>query len=556
MDSPLGLLPIHVVSDKEYKDVFHNIQDDQVREQLHKIDLSIKDVHADSPGGNVTIMMPDIAKSLCQEPSEQFWQKFQNWILMSKAVVLVSCSAHEALDEVSSGIWLGFARCVRKERLDIRIITLHLDVSSAMLPARLAMVLPTVLERVQKDNLATEEPSQEDEFMEKDGQIYVSRIIQEQAATDYVHHSRNRGAISTIPFNNTKDTLIGELGMPGLIESLRWRHEPSNSTLAPDDLKIELRAASVNFKDVLIAAGQLDGLTEMRNDCSGVVVEVGANMRDRFKPGDRVCALYSRSYTNYPVVHGDCCNIIPDALSWEEGAALPIVWTTVYYSLVDMGRLAKGESILIHSAAGAVGQAAILLAQHIGATIYITAGSEKKFDMLHEKYKIPRENMFSSRTPAFYNGVKGLTEGRGVDVVLNSLSGEMFRHSCNLVAPFGRFVEIGRKDLMDDASMPMGFLLKNITFSYVDMALIMDEQKPLARRLLRDVVGLAASGAIKSVSLSILPISSIETAFRQIQAGKHMGKIVLVVEKDQMVQVSHRPKRQDATCYTNLPTND
>jgi emericellamide synthase (highly reducing iterative type I polyketide synthase) len=130
-----------------------------------------------------------------------------------------------------------------------------------------------------------------------------------------------------------------------------------------------------------------------------------------------------------------------------------------------------------------------------------------------------------------------MTGGYGVDVVLNSLSGEMFRESCNLVAPFGRFVEIGRKDLMDDALMPMEFLLRNITFAYVDLTAVILDKKPLARRLLRDVAALADAGSIHPVTLTTMPISEIETAFRQIQAGKHTGKIILNVEDNQEVKV-------------------
>ncbi|KAL4928189.1 type I polyketide synthase [Aspergillus undulatus] len=226
--------------------------------------------------------------------------------------------------------------------------------------------------------------------------------------------------------------LVPFLGVPG-------------PALGPDD-------------DVLIAAGH------------GVVVE----------PGDRVCALYSRSYTNYPIVHGDCCQVIPDSLSFAEGASLPIVWATVYYGL-----------LLIHSAAGAVGQASIMLAQHLGAEVFATVGSDAKRDLLH-----------TNRTTAFHGGIMEYTGG-----------GEMFRESCNLLASFGRFVEIGRKDLMDDALMPMEYLLRNITFAY-----------PLARRLLRDVAALAEAGSIKP------------SAFRLIQAGKHTGKIILTVDENQEVK--------------------
>jgi emericellamide synthase (highly reducing iterative type I polyketide synthase) len=126
----------------------------------------------------------------------------------------------------------------------------------------------------------------------------------------------------------------------------------------------------------------------------------------------------------------------------------------------------------------------------------------------------------------------------GVDVILNSLSGDMFRESCNTIAPYGRFVEIGRKDFMENMLMPTKFLLKNITFAYVDLALLIEDNKPLVRRLLRDVINLMASGAVRPTSITTMPISDMEIAFRQIEAGKHIGKVILTVNDGQLAKVS------------------
>ncbi|KAL9107801.1 MAG: hypothetical protein Q9227_007316 [Pyrenula ochraceoflavens] len=313
---------------------------------------------------------------------------------------------------------------------------------------------------------------------------------------DYVHSSLGKLPPKEAPFINNR-VMTAELAVPGLLETIQWTDHPDmQRALDPVYIKLELRSASINFKDVLIASGQLEGITKMQNDCSGVVVEVGENMKDRFSPSDRVCAMYSRSYTNFPIVHGDCCHEIPDSVDFNKGASISIVWMTVYYSLMDNGKLQKGESILIHSAAGAVGQDAIPLAQHIGADIFATCGSDSKRDLLKQEFGIPEDHIFSSLAVAFYDKIKGLTGGRGVNVVLNSLSADIFRESCNLVAPFGRFVEIGRKDLMEDALMPMEFLLKNITFAYVDMALMIQVNKALAQRILHDVINLFDSGAV------------------------------------------------------------
>jgi len=518
--------------------------------------VSAKCITTPSPGEDIVVMLPEVARLLCDGLSADSWQGFKNWMLRARVVLLVDTSSHQ--NNLDTGMWTGFARVIRLEHPDIRIVTLDLDLERdteeedlPLVLEKLTQILPVLL-RSPTFDLGRHGKEVDNEFTVRDGQLFVPRV-QRREVSDYVRRcSQQTDAPEMAQFlsddHGQRRTLKAELGVQGLMETLRWKDDTEAPSLGPDDVRFELRAASINFKDVLIAAGQLEGITEMRNDCSGVVLEVGANMSERFRPGDRVCALYSRSYTNYPVVHGDCCQVVPDGMPFEEAAALPIVWATAYYSLFDMGRLNKGEKILIHSAAGAVGQAAIMLAQHLGAEVFATVGGtsgegNEKRELLQEKYGIPASHIFSSRTTAFRTGIERLTGGYGVDVVLNSLSGEMFRESCNLIAPFGRFVEIGRKDLMDDALMPMEFLLRNVTFAYVDLALIIDQNKPLARRLLQGVAELAAAGSIRPVVLTTMPISEIETAFRLIQAGKHTGKVILTVEQGQkvMVRLSNPP---------------
>jgi hypothetical protein len=179
-----------------------------------------------------------------------------------------------------------------------------------------------------------------------------------------------------------------------------------------------------------------------------------------------------------------------------------------------------------------------MLARHLGAEIFVTCGNEAKVELLNTEFNIPRDHIFSSRTTAFRDKIHAMTNGDGVDVVLNSLGGEMFRESCNTLAAHGRFVEIGRKDLMENALMPMEFLLNNITFAYVDFAHILATKTRLASQLLGDVMKLFASGAVQHVRQIKYPISEMAAAFRLIQAGKHTGKVVLTVEPDVKVQVS------------------
>lgn len=483
-------------------------------------------------GDKLSIILPEVCDRVAWDVDGQLWDSLKTRIIGSKAVMFVTRTAKGKQDR-PGGDWVhGFCRSIRQEHTSVRLISLEIESDLEDCMDSLATILnsPTA-------DFGLPNGEVELEFVEREGQLFVSRVRPEPSFESHVRRDLGQSRAEKGAFINNR-AMSAELAVPGVLDTIRWVDNPEISgALAPDDIRLQLCAASINFKDVLIASGQLEGITRMQNDCSGIVLDVGSNMTGRFKPGDRVCALYSQSYTNYPVVNGDCCHVIPEDMDLVAAASIPIVWTTVYYSLVYAARLKKGESILIHSAAGAVGQAAIMLARHLGADIFVTCGNDTKKELLVKEFGIAEDHVFSSRTTAFRNKIQSLTGGYGVDVVLNSLSGEMFRESCNSLAPFGRFVEIGRKDLMENALMPMEFLLNNITFSYVDLAHVIVTKKSLAQKLLHEVMDLFAARAVEPVKLTKFSISQIGEAFRLIQAGKHTGKVLLTVEPEQEVQV-------------------
>ena len=484
-------------------------------------------------GDKISVIMPDFCERVAWDMDGPLFDSLKLRVASSKVIIFVICTAKEK-EQRPSGDWIyGFCRSIRYEYASVRLVTLELE---GGLEASVE-ALSTILNSPTAD-LSKPLDEIELEYMERGGQLYVSRVRSDKSLDSYVSRDLGKSVPEEAPFLNNRP-MSCELGVPGVLDTIRWADNPEISgPVDPDCIRLQLCAASVNFKDVLVASGQLEGITQMRNDCSGIVLEVGANMTDKFKPGDRVCSLYSQSFTNYPMVHGLCCHVIPEDMDFAEAASVPLVWGTVYYCLVTVGRLQRGESILIHSAAGAVGQASIMLARHLGAEIFVTCGNDAKVELLNTEFNIPRDHIFSSRTTAFRDKIRAITNGHGVDVVLNSLGGEMFRESCNTLAAHGRFVEIGRKDLMENALMPMEFLLNNITFSYVDFAHILATKTRLASELLGDVMKLFTSGAVQHVRLTKYPISEMAAAFRLIQAGKHTGKVILTVEPEEKVQVS------------------
>jgi NADPH:quinone reductase-like Zn-dependent oxidoreductase len=238
-------------------------------------------------------------------------------------------------------------------------------------------------------------------------------------------------------------------------------------------------------------------------------------------------------------VHWSSVVHIPNDMTFETAASLPTQYVTAYLSLYDIARLQPGESVLIHSATGGVGQAAVMLAQRVGAEVFVTVGSDEKRQFVMEHYGIQPDHILFSRDTSFAGKIMEMTEGRGVDVVLNSLAGALLQESFNCLAPFGRFVELGKRDFELNNSLAMEAFTRAVTFSSVDI-ITLGERKPMqANRILKHVVKLVAAKEIDAVHpVTVYPLSDVEKAFRLMQAGKHMGKIVLSVTPETLVSVS------------------
>jgi NADPH:quinone reductase-like Zn-dependent oxidoreductase len=205
-------------------------------------------------------------------------------------------------------------------------------------------------------------------------------------------------------------------------------------------------------------------------------------------------------------------------------------------TLPGFAQLRPGETVLIHAGAGAVGQAYIQLAQSKSATIFTTAGSEEKRDFLHSKFGIPRDHIYSSRTRDFSSGIRSKTEGRGVDVVVNSLSGDLLHESWSLVAEFGRFVEIGKKDILANSHLGMRTFERNVSFFSLDLIAYLYRSPQRLRDCLAKVVELAEAKVIGPIQpIHEVPVSDIVSGLRALQSGQKMGKIVVVMGKDDKV---------------------
>ncbi|KAK7996565.1 hypothetical protein PG989_004605 [Apiospora arundinis] len=274
-----------------------------------------------------------------------------------------------------------------------------------------------------------------------------------------------------------------KIDRPGSLDSLQWVTRPERA-LVGNEVEIEVRAVGVNFRDVLETMGIIECADPERiatTEGSGVIRRIGPDVTE-FRMGDRVMALGYGFYSTTVISTDLLCAKLPDDIHWTHGASMPVVFLTAIQALLNIGRLERGQTVLIHSGCGGVGLAAIQIAQMIGAVIYTTVGSDTKASYLIETLGLPKSHIFNSRSPHFRDEILRETSGRGVDLALNSLSGDLLHATWHCVAKWGTMVEIGKVDLLGAGKLDMGVFLGYRSYSCFDLQQLITERPQKVRR--------------------------------------------------------------------------
>ncbi|EAQ86894.1 hypothetical protein CHGG_08147 [Chaetomium globosum CBS 148.51] len=493
--------------------------------------------------GKACISLVEADRPVLQQLTEHDFTFLKALLLGAQKVLWVGASPET---DPGSAIVTGLARVVRSEEPGLVFHTLQLDLPNEEAESSSSLVLR-----------AFHTPGGENEFRVNGGVIEVSRIVEDnELNADLLESlgvaSTDTSTVEQVPLENVGTPVKLSVRNAGLLDTLCFEADTLPDTpLGDDEVEIEVKATSLNFRDVMTALGQLP-TTELGFDAAGIVVR---STSARHAPGARVAVCRPGSHrtrvrrARAPLVH-----VLPDdddgdpalALSFADAATLPLAHGTAWYALVRLARARRGQSVLIHGAAGGVGQAALQVARWLGLEVYVTVGSEAKRRVVREVYGVGEDRIFSSRgdpRAGFRSGVMAATGGRGVDVVLNSLAGEALRESWYCVAPGGTFVEIGVRDIMDNARLEMKPFLEGATFTFFDLRRVMLDRPELMGEILEGVFGLLKEGAVKPVSpVKVFPAGEVESAFRLMQSGQHVGKIVLSFEDGQQMIPLWRPR--------------
>nr|CAI5827466.1 unnamed protein product [Callosobruchus analis] len=322
----------------------------------------------------------------------------------------------------------------------------------------------------------------------------------------------------------------------GDLASLRWIEGPLGHYKG-DDPKTELchvYYAPLNFRDIMLATGKLPP-DALPGDLAGQDCILGLEFSGRDSSGKRVMGMVAaKSLATTVLADPGFLWEVPEKWSLEEAATIPVVYGTSYYALVVRGGLKPGESLLVHAGTGGVGQASIAIALHMGCTVFTTVSSQQKRDFLKKTFpQLKDENIGNSRDTSFEQLVMTQTNGRGVDVVLNSLAAHQLQASVRCLAIGGRFCEIGKVDLSNNSPLGMSIFLKNTTFHGILLDALFDSDTPEKKLVMKLVSEGIASGAVRPLPKTVFNEHQVEQAFRYMASGKHIGKVLLKIRDEE-----------------------
>ena len=470
------------------------------------------------------IVLAEMNEPLISNIREMFFSHLQKLIDSTSTVIWVTGGQDHVAEDPAASIITGLARTIKSETYEGKFVTLALE------SGRHVRWIVDQISKVYMSTARAPLDMYEPEYREIDGVLHINRIVEANYLCQDVFSK-------TTPQEPLLQPLAQKMALsiksPGLLDTLYFVGDtPDCAELGADEVEVEVKASGLVFRDVLIALGLYDD-TCFGLEFAGFVTN--ARPEALLNVGDRVCGWTHGSFKTQTRCKASIVRRIPDEMSFTEAATFPVSHCTAYHCLVNIARMKERESILIHSGAGGTGQAAIQMAKHFDAHIFVTVGNAEKKKLLMELYDIPEDHIFSSRTLSFKNNIKRMTGGRGVDIVLNSLSDEALRASLKCVAPFGRFIELGRKN---HGNLSMAAFSSNVIFATVDLSFMLLHNPTQLGDLMQATMRLIAEKTfVVCRPLNIYGVSRIEEAFRYMQSGKNVGKTVVEMNKEDMVWV-------------------
>ena len=409
------------------------------------------------------LLLDDLTSPFLSNISQEHWETLQALSRSHNRILWLTEGSQLEVTMPEKAQIHGLMRTLRDEDPSINFTTLDLESTSGehSVPA-----IHTILEHLRTSEF---EKTGDYEFVERRGTIYISRVVPDRSMNNFTKAEREGAEIELRSFADTTSQIRLNCERVGSLDSLKFSEASlTKPDLRENEIEIEIAAAGLNFKDIAICSGLIPGNQRLLGfEGSGVVRRSKSNL---YRAGQRVMFTKPGSFANTIVAETELVHPIPDSMSFEEAATLGAVYPVALYSLFDLANTRKGQRVLIHSAAGGLGIACIQLCQYIGAEIYATVGNEEKRRFLIEEFGINPSRISNSRSTLFAEELMNATHGEGVDVIINSLTGDLLEASWACIRDGGTMVELGKKDMLEKNYLPMEPFTRNVSYRSFDIS--------------------------------------------------------------------------------------
>ncbi|KAH9879452.1 hypothetical protein IAQ61_001270 [Plenodomus lingam] len=446
-------------------------------------------------------------------------------------------AASARVERPELAVFQGLARSLRSEHENFPCITIDLDIKSQLPADGVADLLSLVYNK----QFGPEKVSQlvDSEFVEQGGVLRIKRAIEDDESNEFLLGRTDHMALPPKLESMVQENRAFRLRIPESTKGPFIFEDDSTDSLpmGADEVEISVQAASLGPRDIQVLNGEIPSQT-LGQECAGIVTKVGSNVSS-LSIGNRVVAwrdgtLATNIRTSGPAVHR-----IPDTMSFEHAATLPLAYTTAHYALHHVAHLDAEETVLIHEAGSSVSQAALHLATSIGSKVFVTVQSDEEKEWVSRRFNVDASHIFSSQDLKFVAALRRATQGHGVDVVLNTLSGEGLQATFSCVAPFGRFVDIASNA---NEKLEMAPFERNVSFTSVDMGSLCMQKPRLAGRVFQDAMSFATQNLLQECpQVEARPWSQLAEALELVQDTKSNTNIIMKPMTDDNVLIAQSP---------------
>ncbi|KAL9047293.1 MAG: hypothetical protein Q9214_000093 [Letrouitia sp. 1 TL-2023] len=525
--------------------------------QIHVRNCSIRDSSGLQDGSRV-IVLADLLDSFLTTMDHADLESLKCLFRKASSLLWVTAGGLIKGERPEKALVVGFMRAIVTEMPNVKIMTIDLEAGYDQASRDIA---ETILAKESALQQAHESSKAVDaEYSYKDGLLHSSRLVPD--------NNLNRRFLQQEGI--AKDTEMTPLGsqpplgisfeQAGLLSSLYFKQDPDfDPPLDDHQIEIEVRAVGLNTKvrlvtdiiymlmnfgqDLAVALGRFDW-NKHSTECSGVVSKIGGCVT-HVKVGDRVFGAAPGNFGNFVRATDRSVQVIKPSDRFQDVASMPVVFMTAIYAFKHLARLKEGETVLIQSATGGLGMAALQIAQETGAEIYTTVGNAEKGRILVEEFGVAEDHIFNSRDLSTPSKILAATKGHGIDVILCSAAGEAMHESWRAIAPMGRFIEVGRTDIIEHGKLGLEVFKRNATFSSFDLGL-MNQQKPdFVADLMAELGEMYRRGVIQPLRhITTFDVSELEQAMMHFAKGTHIGKVVVTFQNpDALLRVRPTPQR-------------